>query len=101
MALPGMAIKGTLRIDSGERGLTVPRDAINRYPEGRVTVWIAREVEDSDTYKVSEKRVETGTAFKGRIEIVSGLDGGERVVTRGNESLSEGMEVQLAEREAN
>lgn len=98
--LPGMAVTATLRVASGERGLTVPRDAINRYPEGRTTVWIASS-EGNEVYTVSEKRVSTGGTFQGRIEIVSGLSGGEHVVVRGNESLNDGMEVQLAEREAN
>ncbi|MGM0768164.1 MAG: efflux RND transporter periplasmic adaptor subunit [Pseudomonadota bacterium] len=98
--LPGMAVTATLRVASGERGLTVPRDAINRYPEGRTTVWIADAAGES-VYTVREKRVTTGAAFEGRIEISDGLKGGERVVVRGNESLSDGIEVRLAEREAN
>ncbi|MDX1598120.1 MAG: efflux RND transporter periplasmic adaptor subunit [Marinobacter sp.] len=98
--LPGMAVTAILRVASGERGLTVARDAINRYPEGRVTVWIA-EASGDDGYTVTEKRVETGSGFEDRIEITSGLTGGEQVVVRGNESLSDGIEVRLAEREAN
>ncbi|MFL1454639.1 efflux RND transporter periplasmic adaptor subunit [Marinobacter sp. GN3S48] len=98
--LPGMAVTATLRVASGERGLTVARDAINRYPEGRVTVWIA-EASGDGGYIVTEKRVETGSGFGDRVEITGGLAGGERVVVRGNESLSDGMEVQLAERGAN
>lgn len=98
--LPGMAVTATLRVASGERGLTVARDAINRYPEGRITVWIA-EASGDDGYTVKEKRVETGTGFEGRVVVTSGLKGGEQVVVRGNESLSDGIEVRLAEREAN
>ncbi len=98
--LPGMAVRATLRITTGERGLTVPRDAINRYPEGRVTVWVA-ELAENDTYTVSEKRVWPGTSFSGRVEITRGLDGGEQVVVRGNENLSEGVTVRIAERESN
>lgn len=98
--LPGMAVTATLRVASGERGLTVPRDALNRYPDGRTTVWIATSSGDG-VYSVNEKRVSTGSAFGGRIEITDGLDGGEQVVVRGNESLSEGIDVQLADRETN
>ncbi|MBW4935197.1 efflux RND transporter periplasmic adaptor subunit [Marinobacter sp. F4206] len=96
---PGMAVQAVLRVSTGQEGLTVSRDAINRYPEGRVTVWIAEEA-DGDTYTVREKRIRLGTAFKGRVEVTDGLSGGEQVVTRGNESLSEGITVRIAEREA-
>lgn len=98
--LPGMAVTATLRVASGERGLTVARDAINRYPEGRVTVWVAISAGE-DGYTVTEKRVETGAGFADRVEITGGLEGGEQVVVRGNESLSDGIRVRLAEREAN
>ncbi|ROQ44467.1 RND family efflux transporter MFP subunit [Marinobacter sp. 3-2] len=97
--LPGMAVQAVLRVTTGERGLTVSRDAINRYPEGRTTVWIA-EPADEETWTVQEKRVRLGTGFEGRVEIISGLETGQRVVVRGNESLSEGISVRIAERES-
>ena len=79
--------------------MAVSRDAINRYPEGRTTVWIA-EPADEETWTVQEKRVHLGTGFEGRVEIISGLETGQRVVVRGNESLSEGISVRIAERES-
>jgi len=97
--LPGMAVQAVLRVTTGERGLTVSRDAINRYPEGRTTVWIA-EPEGDDTWTVSEKRVRLGTGFEGRVEVISGLEADQNVVVRGNESLSEGISVRIAERES-
>nr|WP_284047963.1 efflux RND transporter periplasmic adaptor subunit [Marinobacter sp. ATCH36] len=95
--LPGMAVRAVLRVSTGEQGLTVSRDAINRYPDGRITVWIA-ETSDEDLYEVREKRVEVGSSFDNRMEILSGLEGDEQVVIRGNESLEDGARVRLAER---
>ncbi|MEC7815561.1 MAG: efflux RND transporter periplasmic adaptor subunit [Pseudomonadota bacterium] len=97
--LPGMAVQANLQVATGQQGLTISRDAINRYPEGRVTVWIA-EQDGSDTFKVTEKRVQLGARFEGRVEITEGLEQGQQVVVRGNENLSEGVTVTLAEREA-
>jgi RND family efflux transporter MFP subunit len=96
--LPGMAVKAMLRVSTDRQGLTVSRDAINRYPDGRVTVWVADSVSDSE-YEVREKRVEIGSGFGDRTEILNGLDGTEQVVVRGNESLQEGARVSLAERD--
>jgi len=92
---PGMSASGVLRLDSGVRGVTVPRDAIIRYPDGRVTVWIAEA--DGEQAKVRELRVQTGLGFGGRIAITSGLEAGALVVVRGNESLYEGQAVILRE----
>ncbi|MEQ5816441.1 efflux RND transporter periplasmic adaptor subunit [Marinobacter sp. NFXS11] len=97
--LPGMSVQAVLRVTTGERGLTVSRDAINRYPEGRTTVWIA-EPGDDDTWTVREKRVRLGTGFEGRVEVTDGLETDQKVVVRGNESLSEGISVRIAERES-
>ncbi|NVK40128.1 MAG: efflux RND transporter periplasmic adaptor subunit [Oceanospirillaceae bacterium] len=97
--LPGMSVSAILRVFSGEQGLTVPRDAINRYPEGRTTVWIA-EPDGDDAYRVREQRVAVGSGFANRVVIRSGLNGGEQVVARGNEGLSDGMRVSRVGREA-
>lgn len=98
--MPGMSVVALLRVDTGQTGLTVLRDALNRYPEGRVTVWVAEPSDQQGHFTVSEKRVETGSGFRGRVEIRSGLSAGQQVVSRGNESLTEGMTVTIADREA-
>lgn len=97
--LPGMAVQARLRVDTGETGLTVPRDALNRYPDGRITVWIARPADD-DRFEVREKRIRIGSGFGRRVVVQEGLEVGQRVVSRGNESLREGLTVRLSEREA-
>ncbi|MEJ2288855.1 MAG: efflux RND transporter periplasmic adaptor subunit [Deinococcales bacterium] len=90
-ASPGMSARAALRLDTGRRAVVISRDALIRHPDGRSTVWILTgDVGDST---VTERRVETGLEFDGRVEIVSGLEGGMRVVVRGNESLQDGQEV--------
>lgn len=98
-ALPGIAVQALLRVSTGRNGLTVSRDAINRYPEGRTTVWIA-EPTGEERFKVREKRVYTGISFDNRVVVTKGLEGDEQVVVRGNESLENDMTVRIAEREA-
>lgn len=97
--LPGMAVQARLRVETGEQGLTVPRDALNRYPDGRITVWIAEPAGD-DRFEVREKRIRIGDGFGQRVVVQEGLDAGQQVVSRGNESLREGLTVQLSRREA-
>lgn len=95
--MPGMSIRALLRVSVDRQGLTVPRDALNRYPDGRVTVWIAEPDGGDGVYQVREKRVRTGLGFGDRIEVTDGLEGGERVVSRGNEALGEGIRVQAGD----
>lgn len=94
---PGAAVDGLLRVTDGEKGLTVARDALNRHPDGRVTVWVAQPEENGDGYRVTEKRIRLGVNFTDRVEVVDGLSGDEQIVTRGNEALTEGIRVRTTD----
>lgn len=98
--LPGTALSGVLSIRRGEEGLSIPRDAVNRYPEGRTTVWLAeRDGGDNDRYRVTEQRVRMGGSYDDRVVITEGLKEGQQVVSRGNEVLEEDMQVRVTDRE--
>jgi RND family efflux transporter MFP subunit len=90
---PGMSARATLRIDTGRSGVVVPRDALIRYPDGRVTVWVA--TGESGEREVAERRVRTGLVFGERVAIREGLRAGEPVVVRGNEALRDGQNVRV------
>lgn len=91
---PGMSVRAQVRIAAGRESVVAPRDALLRYPDGRTSVWVIEEGGNGET-TVREHFVETGVAFDGRIEILTGLSPGDRVVTRGNESLQEGQPVSI------
>lgn len=91
--LPGMSVEATLRLKTGSEGLTVPRDATLRYPDGRVIVWTVVSGDDGPT--VQENLVRIGLAFDGLVEVREGLTAGDRVVVRGNEALQGGQRVQV------
>ncbi|SDK79279.1 efflux RND transporter periplasmic adaptor subunit [Billgrantia gudaonensis] len=89
--LPGMAVQGRLLL-RGERGPTVPRDALLRRPDGSVSLWLAEE--ENGEWHARERRVTPGASHDGRVA-VQGVDAGERVVLRGNERLEEGQRLTL------
>lgn len=95
--MPGMAVQARLRLPLGRQGLIIPRDALNRYPEGRITVWVAEPLDDQ-RFRVSERRIRTANGFSGQVVVTEGLQAGDRVVSRGNEALEAGMEVRIAVR---
>lgn len=90
---PGMSVRAVLRLDTGRMGVVVPRDALLRYPDGRVSVWV---LDDSgDTPRVREHQVRLGLAFGDEVEIRDGLEGGVTVVVEGNEALRDGQAVNV------
>lgn len=91
--IPGMSAQGVLRLATGERGVVVSRDALVRYPDGRITVWRVNESQTPPT--VAEQRIRTGRAFSDRVEITAGLEPGTRIVLRGNEVLQNGQTIDI------
>ncbi len=91
--IPGMSARAQLTLDTSRRGLTVPRDAILKFPDGRTIVWVVENGKDG--LQVTETRVNTGVIFDGRVEILEGLAAGARIVVRGNEALQNGQPVTL------
>ncbi len=100
MLIAGMSVDATLRLARGEKGVAVNRDALLRYPDGRVTVWIVERGENENQARVTEQQVEPGLSFAGKVEIVSGLEAGEEVVVRGNEALREDQQVHIIDSES-
>jgi RND family efflux transporter MFP subunit len=92
---PGMSASGILRLGAGRQGVVVSRDALLRHPDGRITVWVVEGAGASVT--VSERQVQTGLTFDGRVVIRSGLDADTRVVVEGNEALQQGQRVSVRE----
>ena len=90
---PGNAVRAVMKLPTGGEGLSVPRDAILRHADGRIVVWVV-EKDDTGT-RVREQRIETGHVFDGRVEVLSGLNIGQQVVVRGNESLRPDQAVEL------
>ena len=84
---PGAFAKADIVIESGQRIVTVPRDAIVTFAGIEKLFTVANNT-------AVEKRVRTGRAVDDRVEIIEGIAAGDEVVTRpGN--LVNGEPVQL------
>lgn len=89
--MPGMSASAVLRLNTGKLGVAVPRDALIRYPDGRIVVWVVNQ-EDGQP-RVSERRVQTGLSFNGKVAVTGGLLPDASVVLQGNEALRDGQAV--------
>jgi RND family efflux transporter MFP subunit len=78
----------TMQFVTGQRSmaLTVPPRAVTRMG-GKATVWVVKEGH------AEPQPVTTGLESSERVEIVQGLMGDERVITRGHEGLYAGARV--------
>lgn len=87
--LPGMSVRARLRLPAAQEQVLVPRDALVRYPDGRVSVWLVV-AEEGDTV-ARERFVRTGATRDSQAAVLEGLAAGQQVVVRGNEALRDGM----------
>ena len=89
---PGMFARVSVLVGEIDELLTLPRSAITFYPYGE-SVFL---VQDRDDELVVERRqVTTGRIRQGRVEVVSGLSLGERVVSAGQLKLRNGQRVRI------
>ena len=84
--LPGQYLTMEFVIGSRSEALTIPRGAAARLGD-RTTVWVAAD-------GVAQPRAVTlGLESADRVEVVSGLNLGDRVVARGHENLYAGVRI--------
>ncbi|MDF2176741.1 efflux RND transporter periplasmic adaptor subunit [Aliiglaciecola sp. CAU 1673] len=94
--IPGMSSNAVLQLDLKRENVVVPRDALIRYPDGRISVWVSQKhVSFGQSAEVVERMVNLGLGFGDWVEITSGLAANELVVVKGNEALREGKTVRF------
>ncbi|MFC1586307.1 efflux RND transporter periplasmic adaptor subunit [Fibrobacterota bacterium] len=92
---PGMAADVTFRFasESGKTSLVVPASTVAEDQVGRFVFTVTEN--DSGLAIVHKKAVTTGDLTNEGLEIVSGLEDGDLVVTAGISKLTDGMKVKL------
>lgn len=89
----GMSGEAMFATGAGASMWTLPRDALLRYPDGSVGIWIAEPANGGHVARA--RRIEVGEDVGTRVAVREGLDGGERVVLHGNERLRDGETLKL------
>jgi membrane fusion protein, multidrug efflux system len=85
--IPGMFARLQVVIETVTDAVVVPGDAVLVMPNGEKVTFILKDG------KAQRRVVQTGLEAGGQIQVVSGIQPGETVVTAGNEKLKDGMEV--------
>ncbi len=93
---PGMFAEVQTLLPEHKQVLTLPRTAITYNPYGDMVFAIK---EEKGGLVVQQQQVQTGEVRNGRVEIVKGLQLGERVVSAGQVKLRNGQRVQISDTE--
>ncbi|RJR35402.1 MAG: efflux RND transporter periplasmic adaptor subunit [Deltaproteobacteria bacterium] len=87
--IPGMFARLKLTLQTAAETVAVPTDAVLVLPNGEKVAYVLKDG------KAQRRVVQTGLETAGKVQVVSGLQPGETVVTAGNEKLKDGMEVKV------
>jgi RND family efflux transporter MFP subunit len=87
----GSTVTGRMRLD-GSPGISLPSSAMMR-ADGKTAVWIV----DPKVNTVSLRNIAVGTTDATTVQVTSGLNAGDVVVTAGVQALRSGQKVRLIE----
>ncbi len=87
--IPGMFARLKLTLKTEADALVVPSDAVLVLPNGEKVAYVLQDG------KAQRRVLKTGLETGGQIQIVSGIQPGETVITAGNEKLKDGMAVKV------
>lgn len=89
--LPGTSATAEIKLNRNTLpGLSIPRDAVLRHPDGGRSVFTV----DADN-KVHRKQIEIAQQSDNNVVVTAGISREDRVVLRGNEVLQEGDSVKI------
>lgn len=88
---PGQAVRVDLFPGQAQEAVSIPNDAVLRYPDGSRVVWV---LEDSGGQTIARRRrLELGNTATENVLVLNGLSTQDRVVVRGNEALKDKQPV--------
>lgn len=85
---PGYFTEVTLPSGGNPNSMTIPESALFSQ-EGKNFTFVVKEG------VALRREVEAGSRFDGKVEVIKGIQKGEKVVTAGHEQLTEGMKVKI------
>ena len=86
--MPGMYVQVDLNLPRKDPPLLIPSDTLVVRPEGTLVALVG------GGNVVHFQRILVGRDFGDRIEVLSGMNEGERVIVNPNDSVQEGVRVQ-------
>lgn len=87
---PGMVCDVNLTLNRNQKGITVPFQAIDRDNNNQTYVYVV-----DTTQTAHKRRIQVGNYQNNHIEVLSGIQSGERVVIEGIQNLSDNCKIAL------
>lgn len=93
---PNLIAKLEINDYTKEKAQLIPANVIQENSKGEKFVYIVGEIEGGEAL-VTKKQIETGLKYEGNIEVLSGLESGEIIVSAGALTLKDGAKIKIKE----
>lgn len=90
---PGVSGRASFQIRKPGDALTIPKDAIVRQPDGQLMAWVV--TGDPQSPSVVSQVIRVVDSLSSPVELLEGLNEGQQVVLRGNETLQDGQSIRI------
>jgi membrane fusion protein (multidrug efflux system) len=89
--MPGMFARLTLKLKQVDDAIVVPLAALVTTPEGDKVVFVMKDG------KAIRRKVKTGIEASERIQVLDGINSGDKLIVSGHKDLKDGMDVRVIE----
>ncbi len=94
---PNLTARVRINDYTNEQALLIPPTVISENAEGEQYVYVAVEVDENGIGKAEKRVITTGQSQGNDVEVLSGIQPGEHIITEGARRIREGQEIEIIE----
>lgn len=92
---PNLTAKVQINDYTSENAILIPQSIISENAEGEQYVYLATQVDQNNVATASKKIIKTGKSQGDNIEVLSGIQAGQQVITEGARSVRDGQKIKI------
>ena len=92
---PNLTARVRINDYTNEEALLIPPTVISENAEGEQYVYVAVNVDDKGVGKAEKRVITTGKSQDNDVEVLSGIEPGEHIITEGARRIREGQEIEI------
>jgi len=94
---PNLTARVRINDYTNEQALLIPPTVISENAEGEQYVYVAVDVDENGIGKAEKRVITTGQSQGNDVEVLSGIQPGEHIITEGARRIREGQEIEIIE----
>lgn len=92
---PNLTARLKIKDYSNPAAIIIPQNIISENAEGEQYVYLAKPKDNSETYIAQKAIIKTGETQEGWVEVIQGLQKGDRLIEEGARYVKEGQEISI------